>query len=138
MKWLNIFAPSYSSFLGRVGSKREALEQYKFSICYENARDIPGYVTEKIFDCFLAGCIPIYWGANDIADFVPAECFIDKRKFETYQDLYVFLDTMSDEMYFEYVANIDNFLRSQQILQFSSQYFADVLIKHCKAKSDKI
>jgi hypothetical protein len=42
-----------------VDSKKNTLEKYKFSICYENARDIPGYITEKIFDCFFAGCVPI-------------------------------------------------------------------------------
>jgi hypothetical protein len=63
------------------------LEKYKFSICYENARDTPGYITEKIFDCFFAGCVPIYWGANNITDHIPKECFIDKRDFEDYKVL---------------------------------------------------
>ena len=48
-----------------------------FAICYENARDIPGYITEKIFDCFFAGCVPIYWGgAPNVTDHIPANTFI--------------------------------------------------------------
>lgn len=50
----------YISYKGSLKSKRETLKKYKFSICYENAKDIPGYITEKIFDSFFAGCIPIY------------------------------------------------------------------------------
>jgi len=45
-----------------VGHKKPIMEQYKFSIYHENARNIPGYITEKIFDSFFAGCVPVYWG----------------------------------------------------------------------------
>lgn len=34
----------------------------KHYFCFENVRDLPGYITEKIFDCFFAEYIPIYWG----------------------------------------------------------------------------
>ena len=46
-------------------SKIEWLKQYKFNICFENA-SYPGYLTEKIFDAFEAGCIPIYWGDTSL------------------------------------------------------------------------
>lgn len=29
------------------------------------------YVTEKVYDAFVAGCVPIYWGAANIAHFIP-------------------------------------------------------------------
>ncbi len=32
-------------------------------IAMENA-DVPGYVTEKVLNAFLAGAIPIQWGAT--------------------------------------------------------------------------
>ena len=44
--------------------KHSYLQTYKFNICPENS-DREGYVTEKIFDAILAGCIPIYWGSNN-------------------------------------------------------------------------
>ena len=40
------------------------MRQYRFVICPENA-DAEGYVTEKIFDSILAGCIPIYTGSGN-------------------------------------------------------------------------
>lgn len=42
-------------------AKFEALQQYVFNVCPENS-NIPGYVTEKIIQACVAGCIPIYWG----------------------------------------------------------------------------
>jgi len=40
---------------------------YKFVIACENTR-LPGYVTEKVVSAMLAGAIPIYLGAPDIAE----------------------------------------------------------------------
>ncbi|CAH8222893.1 glycosyltransferase family 10 domain-containing protein [Vibrio aestuarianus] len=130
--WLNLLSPTYKSYVGKVESKNKTLANYKFSICYENARDIPGYITEKIFDCFFAGCIPIYWGANDIAEYVPENCFIDKRNFDTYDSLYEFIESMSDKQYQEYLNNIIKFLNSDKILPFGSGNFCNVLINHSK------
>ena len=39
--------------------------KYKFSIAFENQRS-SGYVTEKLLTSYLAGTIPIYWGAPDV------------------------------------------------------------------------
>jgi len=113
----------FPSYRGRVDFKRPVLEQYKFSICYENARDIPGYITEKIFDCFFAGCVPVYWGANNVTDHVPKECFIDKRDFKSHEELYHYLKNMSDREYLSYLDSIGSFLKSEKGYKFSSDCF---------------
>jgi alpha(1,3/1,4) fucosyltransferase len=110
-RWMSKpFAKNYPSYKGKIIDKKSILEKYKFSICYENVKNTPGYITEKIFDCFFAGCIPIYWGAPNILDHIPEECFIDKRKFASYESLYDFITTMTDETYLSYLNNIKNFL----------------------------
>ena len=60
------------------------------ALVFENTR-FPGYVSEKLFDCFFARCIPIYSGAPDVAQYVPPAAFIDARQFATYADLERFL-----------------------------------------------
>ena len=45
--------------------KIEYLKDFKFNICPENTIS-DGYVTEKLFDAFKAGCIPIYNGDENI------------------------------------------------------------------------
>jgi hypothetical protein len=49
--------------------------QYKFVICFENS-NTHGYITEKIFNVFLSGAIPIYNGAPDIENYVNKKAFI--------------------------------------------------------------
>ena len=76
---------------------------------YENA-GFDGYVTEKIFDAWFAGCVPVYLGAPNVTDYIPAETFIDRNRFNGYEELYRFLKTMPEKQYRSYVEAIEEFL----------------------------
>lgn len=119
-----IYFPSYQ---GKVVSKLDTLQKYRFSICYENVRDIPGYITEKIFDSFFAGCIPVYWGASNVDIYIPETCFIDRRKYSSYSDLYQFMASMTESEYIGYQERIAAFLTSEQARPFSAEFFADTI-----------
>lgn len=110
------------------------LPGYKFAICYENARDIPGYITEKIFNCFFSGCIPIYLGAPNITDYIPANTFIDKRNFKTYEELYSYIKNMPDAEYIDFLDAIKNFVLSDKIYPFSAECFVETLFKEILEK----
>lgn len=43
--------------------KKKYLRGFRFNVCPENSVTL-GYVTEKLFEAFMSGCIPIYWGAS--------------------------------------------------------------------------
>lgn len=121
-------APKLKTFKGPILRKKPVLSQYQFAICYENVANIPGYITEKIFDCFLAGCIPVYWGANNIADHIPSNCFIDKSKFSCYADLYEFIRSMDDDTYQTYIKNINAFILSDKGDAFSTEHFSRTIL----------
>ena len=125
-----IFAPTYATYKGRVERKRPVLAKYKFSICYENVQNIPGYITEKIFDCFFAGTVPVYLGANNITDYIPKDCFVDKRDFVDYASLYAFMATISENDYSDYLTNIRSFMQSEKTSAFSCDNFVKVLSDH--------
>jgi hypothetical protein len=118
----------YACHKGVANPKLPLLRRYKFNICYENVINIPGYVTEKIFDCFFAGCVPVYLGASNITDFVPKECFVDKRDFPDYGNLYAHLMTMADEEYLGYLHRIREFLTSERSYPFTSESFAKTIV----------
>ncbi|MCG3686184.1 glycosyltransferase family 10 [Aliarcobacter butzleri] len=128
-KLFQLLKPNFPSYKGKVDSKKEVLEKYKFAICYENARDIDGYITEKIFDCFFAGCVPIYWGANNIIEHIPKECFIDKREFDSYEKLYEFITNITHEEYLKYLDAIENYLNSSKADEFRAEYFANTIVE---------
>lgn len=120
--------PVFSSYRGPIEIKQSVLRNSKFCICFENARDIRGYLTEKIFDCLFAGCVPIYWGEPNIEEWLPKECFIDFRKFSSYDALYHFLNKISPKSFKSYQAAGRNFINSQDFIVHSSQSFASRLI----------
>ena len=77
-------------------NKLATIADYKFALCFENVK-FPGYVTEKLIDCLVAGVVPIYLGAPDIRDFVPEDCYIDAQKFCSFEQLTDYLEGMSKE-----------------------------------------
>lgn len=63
--------------------KWDVLAPYKYHIVIENSSS-DYYFTEKLFDCYLAGTYPIYYGCRNIADYYPAGALtpIDIRRFD--------------------------------------------------------
>jgi len=123
-----IFVPKYPSYRGTVKSKKEILDRYKFSICYENARDISGYITEKIFDCFFSGCVPVYRGADNVKDYIPENTFIDIREYRSYEEVYDYMKNMPEKEYAGYLDAIRQFLKSDAAYPFSGECFAETIL----------
>jgi alpha(1,3/1,4) fucosyltransferase len=117
------------TYKGSLLAKVPILKTYKFCVCYENTKDTNGYITEKIFDVLISSCVPIYLGAPNITDYVPSNCFIDRRQFESDQHLFDFIKNMTEEKYQEYSENIKLFLKGPRAALFSAEHFANVITK---------
>lgn len=109
---------------GRALNKAEILGQYTFSIVFENTI-LKGWITEKIFDCFHAGTIPIYWGAPDVQEHIPPACFIDMRRFGNYEELRRYLKSLSPREIQTYKENARSFYASEQFKVFSKETFVE-------------
>lgn len=127
-----LLAPRYKTYKGTVTTKKAAFSPYKFAFCFENAKNLNGYITEKIFDCFISGVVPIYSGAPNIQDYVPNNCFVDLQRFSTFDQLYSFLINVNNDDYACYAVNIQNFLKSNAALKFSAQQFVQTILNHTK------
>jgi len=116
-----------SVYRGRCESKIEILQQYKFSVTFENSDAFMGLITEKIFDCFAAGTVPIYLGAPNVSDYIPNDCFINFRDFSNYSELYNYLVDMPEERYQAYLDAVKRFLNTPQYNQFTSTCYAETM-----------
>lgn len=118
----------YKCYRGSIEKKFEVLQNYKYCICYENMYGINGYITEKIFDCFFSHCVPVYWGADNVTDYIPQDTFIDMRNFSSYEQLDEYLESITEEQYNEYLYNIDNYLNSEKFkMTFSVDNYVKIL-----------
>jgi alpha(1,3/1,4) fucosyltransferase len=119
-------AAARAAWKGAVDSKAEVLSRYTFAICFENMV-LERWITEKIFDCFFAGTVPVYLGAPDITDWVPEECFIDMRRFRGYAELRAFLKELSPADVDAYREAARDYLASDAFAPFSKEAFGDLL-----------
>lgn len=115
-------------YRGASPSKLDTISHYTFMLCFENVV-LKGWVTEKIFDCLVTGTIPIYWGATDVDSFVPPDCFIDMRQFESYDDLRRFLKSLDEKSIEGYREKGRAYLSSPQFQPFTKQAFVDIMAR---------
>lgn len=114
----------HPSYKGTPENKYEVYHNYRFALSLENTKDIRGYVTEKIFDCFVSDIVPIYQGADDILQYVPSECFIDYGKFGSMEELADFLMGMSKTEYSSYLKAISDFLQTDIVQKLDGAEYA--------------
>jgi len=112
-------------YKGQLATKWETLSRYTFTLCFENTI-LKGWLTEKIFECFRVGTIPIYWGATDVEELIPSECFIDMRRFAGYWELRNFLRSLGDDEVRQYRECGREFLRSDRFRPFTKDAFVDI------------
>ena len=78
-------------------TKLKTIAGYKFTLAFENASTVD-YVTEKLFEPLMAGSVPVYLGAPNVAEFAPGEhCFIDVNDFEGPEELAVYLKRLDND-----------------------------------------
>lgn len=75
--------------------KSESCNPYMFQIAIENSK-VENYYADKILDCFVTGCIPIYWGCPNIGDFFDSRGIL---QFDTAKELKDILNSLSKEKY---------------------------------------
>jgi glycosyltransferase involved in cell wall biosynthesis len=125
------------NFRGIFMRRVERLRRYRFSFCYETVKGWSGFVTGKIFDSFEAGCVPVYWGAPDIADAIPRHCFIAREDFASEAELHAFLRDMPEREHTGYIERIRTFLSSPQAVPFSAGHFVRTFVELVGGRATK-
>lgn len=121
------WSSDYTSWRGKVDDKLATMARYRFNLCYENASNMRGYLTEKIFDAFYAGCVPIYLGAPDIDELIPPSTFIDRRNFASDSDLLNFIRNMDEADWQDLIDAAWNFLRSEDYKRYTADGMFELL-----------
>ena len=128
----------HPSYCGCPESKAETYAGYKFALALENTKNVRGYVTEKIFDCLTSGIVPVYYGADDICEYVPEDCFVDYRKFKTPEHLAEYLLSVDKEQYDLFVKAGQKCVSSKELqYRFSGELYAQNIMDMVKASSRK-
>ena len=116
-------APKLKVYRGTLQQKQETLSNYRFCFCYENFNAPDGWITEKIFDAMFAGCVPVYWGPNNIEAHIPPDCYIDASKFVSNQALHAYLASLDDIQCDRITRAIHSYLSGEKVKEFSIEAF---------------
>ena len=130
--WEKIMKRSYvkcwrGEIPGGWDAKVKKIAKYRFSVCFENSVWNPGYLSEKIFDCFCARSVPVYLGSKGNETFLPRGSYIDYRDFRSLASLLDFLRGMDEATHAGYVAKINEFMLSDQPRQFSTRSMYEIV-----------
>jgi hypothetical protein len=120
--------PAFASWRGTVPDKATVLRQARFAIAYENVRGSPGYITEKIFDCFKHGCVPVYLGTPGAAASIPRACYVDAEDFASEVELIEHLRSVDEVAFAAHQAAITDYLRSPAAQRFTHEHFVRTLV----------
>lgn len=114
-----------------VSDKLAFMSPYKFMIAFENS-SYPGYVTEKIYECFFTNTIPIYWGSQLIQkDFNPKR-ILSRFDYNSDDELIERIRYLNEnyEAYLEFVSQPvfnknepNSYLREENIQLFFNKIF---------------
>lgn len=116
---------SLPCYKGRVDKKYTVLQKAKFNFCIENCI-YPGYISEKLFDSIISGCIPIYWYGSHMENVIPNEIFIDASKFKNTDELIEYSDGLNDTKIAEMRQSGGLFLRQNGLL-FTHEHYTQVI-----------
>ena len=72
--------------------------------------------------------IPIYWGANNIDQYINNDLFINRRNFSTISELEKYLISMNESEYNERLNAINNYLKSDGFSFFKNDNFCKILL----------
>jgi hypothetical protein len=117
--------PTFAAFRHPIHSydeKVRTIANYRFFLCIENNAFQPGYISEKLTDCFCARCVPVYYGWKGTGAYVPRDTWIDMRDFRDLCKLSVFLKGMSEAEHRRYLDAIDRFLGSDRLEFFMTEH----------------
>ena len=84
-------------------SKVEAIRNYKIHLAFENGAS-PNFVTDKIYQAFAAGVLPVWMGTRDVSEAVPKGSYIDVADFDSPKSLALYLAKVlsNDTLYQSY------------------------------------
>lgn len=124
-KWERLLGRNYlkcwrGEILGGWDAKVRKIANYRFSICFENSVWNPGYISEKIFDCFCARSVPVYLGSKGNEMLLPRGTYIDYRDFNSPRKLLEHLKGIGETDYNRYIERIDAFLGSDEPGKFAT------------------
>lgn len=119
---------------GGCDDKHVVLRDHKFCYCFENWDNDVHYISEKLMDCIQNRCVGIYLGSKNISDYVPKECFIDAREFDSLSSIHSFLESMDETTWNRYIKAMEAFFKNPRSRNFKKESYIELVVNTIEEK----
>lgn len=113
-------------------NKRDGLQNYRYSIAIENSC-IQSYITEKFYDCIIAGCIPLYYGAPDIDDYFPTDSYVPLP----INDVEKCCQVISELSESDYLRRLPALIKARSLIR-DNYSLGSLILNHFKLSEDRL
>ncbi len=104
-------------YRGVVPNKLEVTSKFKYALVIENSTE---YVTEKLFDALLAGCIPVYVGAPLDGFYVPDDLYV--RADATVESIEKAFEAAKQRDFTQHLESVRNWLQSPEAKRWAYEH----------------
>lgn len=127
----------YNCYKGPCKNKAEVYHKYKFAVCLENQIGDMGDFSEKIFDCFNAGIVPVYRGCDHDEKYIPSEAYINYKNFKSVEELEIFLKNITEDEYNKYLQAAEQYVNSSAKEIVEPEFYCKQIIKIIEKDKEK-
>jgi len=125
IRGLRYYFSNYDNYLGEVKDKRQMIANYKYCLVIENSST---YVSEKLFDSLLSGCIPIYVGPDLAEHEIPNHLYLQAKP--NLDDIKLKINEAHKINYTQWVDNLNLWLTDQKVYEnWSNDLFLLKIVK---------
>lgn len=130
-KGLRSSLSSPSSYQGETSDKVSQMSNYAVAVVIENSRE---FVSEKLFDAWFAGCVPVYVGPNIESMGIPRELVIhsnpDVASVQNAIEKALLVDKNS------FLGQLENYLNTEDALAWRSDFALETILSAAMATND--
>lgn len=105
--------------------KEDGHNPYMFSVVIENEK-FPRFFSEKLLDCFLCKCVPIYWGAYEIGDIFDNKGIL---YFNSSNEIPLILNEINKNLYDKMIESINKNYLAAAMIRSTDDIIHDLLMR---------
>jgi len=109
------------------------LGRYRYYFAFENHSSDDGLISERIWDALWADTVPVYRGHTRIDQFVPLECYVDARRFDTPKEMLKWLCDAPEKAWDKYRSAGREFIQGSGVEPFLPGVFAERFVRQIAA-----
>lgn len=111
----------------------EYIGNYRYYFAFENHSSACSLISERVWDALWGDTVPLYLGNTKLSEFIPSECYIDGRQFQSAGEMLDCICDMPEKIWRQYHSAGREFIHSDAVNKFLPEAFAERFVHRVAA-----